>query len=102
MNRILRRVIVGMVASVTIGASVRGGERSKPRLAFERLVASLTGQWKGVEDGTEFEVAYTVTANGSVLMEEFRPKNGPTMVTMFSVDGDRLLATHYCSAKNQP
>ena len=24
------------------------------------------------------------------------------MVTLFSVDGDRLLATHYCSAKNQP
>jgi hypothetical protein len=35
-------------------------------------------------------------------MEEFRPKNGPMMVTMFSVDGDHLLATHYCSAKNQP
>jgi hypothetical protein len=102
MNRALRSAILVTAASVTIGASARGGEPSKPRLAFERLVASLTGQWKGVADGTEFEVAYTVTANGSVLMEEFRPKDGPTMVTMFSVDGDRLLATHYCSAKNQP
>lgn len=24
------------------------------------------------------------------------------MITMFSVDGDRLIATHYCSAGNQP
>jgi len=24
------------------------------------------------------------------------------MITMFSVDGDHLIATHYCSAKNQP
>jgi len=102
MSMTLRRVMIGMVAVLTIGASARGEESSKPRLAFERLVASLTGQWKGVADGTEFEVAYTVTANGSVLMEEFRPKDGPTMMTMFSVDGDRLLATHYCAAKNQP
>jgi hypothetical protein len=35
-------------------------------------------------------------------MEEFRPKGGPTMVTMFTADGDHLLATHYCSARNQP
>ncbi len=35
-------------------------------------------------------------------MEEFRPKNGPMMVTLFSVDGDHLIATHYCSARNQP
>ena len=24
------------------------------------------------------------------------------MITMFTVDGDHLLATHYCSARNQP
>jgi hypothetical protein len=24
------------------------------------------------------------------------------MITMFTVDGDHLIATHYCSAKNQP
>ena len=81
-------------------ASGRAGG-GKSALAFERL-ASVVGEWKGVQDGTEFHVTYTLTANGSVLMEDFRPRGGPAMVTMFSVDGDRLLATHYCAAKNQP
>lgn len=47
-------------------------------------------------------LTYTMTANASALMEEFRPKKGPVMITMFSVDGDHLLAAHYCSAGNQP
>src|SRR6266705_2571920 len=30
------------------------------------------------------------------------PEGGPEMITMFTVDGDHLIATHYCAAKNQP
>jgi len=100
MSSSLRSVIVGMMAWATIGQA-GAAEQSKAAAAFERL-ASLAGQWKGVQDGKEIQVTYTLTANGSALMEEFRPRNGPMMVTLFSVDGDRLLATHYCSAKNQP
>jgi hypothetical protein len=47
-------------------------------------------------------LTYSLTADGSTLVEEFRPARGPTMMTMFSVDGDHLIATHYCSAGNQP
>ena len=101
MNRTLQSVIVSMMAWATIGAAARAANQSKSAFAFEHLT-SLVGEWNGVQDGTEIQLSYTLTANGSVLMEEFRPKNGPMMVTMFSVDGDRLLATHYCSAKNQP
>jgi hypothetical protein len=36
------------------------------------------------------------------LMEQCRPEKGPEMITMFTVDGDHLIATHYCSARNQP
>ena len=68
---------------------------------FERL-KSRVGEWKGSQPDGEFEATYTLIANGSVLMEEFRPKGGATMVTMFSVDGDRIIATHYCSVRNQP
>src|SRR5262249_41088031 len=101
MKRSIWSVIVGVLAWAAIGAAARADELSKATAAFERL-ASLVGGWKGVQDGTEFQVIYTLTANNSALMEEFRPKDGPTMVTMFTVDGDHLLATHYCAAKNQP
>src|SRR5262245_32949915 len=101
MSRSLQGAIVGMVAWAAIGAVARAEEKSKAALAFEHL-ASLVGKWQGVENGTEFQVIYTLTANDSALMEEFRPKDGPGMITMLLVDGDHLLATHYCSAKNQP
>ncbi len=80
---------------------VVAAQQSPSAMAFARL-ASLVGEWKGVQEGTEFQATYTLIAEGSVVMEEFRPKGGATMVTMFSVDGDRLIATHYCSARNQP
>jgi hypothetical protein len=94
-------MVAGMAAWASIGAGAPTETRSKSELAFERL-ASLAGEWREIQAGTKIRLTYTLTADGSALMEEFRPKKGPMMVTMFSVDGGRLLATHYCSAKNQP
>jgi hypothetical protein len=75
-------------------------EKPNSVLAFERLT-SLVGEWKGVQDGTEMTLTYTLTGDGSALMEDFRA--GKTaMVTMFTVDGDHLIATHYCAVGNQP
>lgn len=102
MNRHLPCLTFGIVAIVVVGApATPAAEPSPSSLVFEHL-ASLVGAWKVVQAGTEIQVSYTLTADGSVLMEEFRPEKGAMMVTMFSVDGDRLIATHYCSARNQP
>ncbi len=83
------------------GMTTPQAEKSKSTAAFEQL-SSLVGEWKGVQDGIEIKLTYTLTADGSALMEEFRPDKGPAMISMFSVDGDHLIATHYCSAGNQP
>ena len=91
---------VGMM-TVVVAAAAMAAEKTKSEQAFDRL-ASLQGQWEGEEKGSKFNVIYTLTANGSALMEEFRPHSGPVMITMFTVDGDHLIATHYCSARNQP
>jgi hypothetical protein len=63
---------------------------------------SLVGEWEAVQDGVPVKETYTLTANGSALMAETRPRNEPAMITMFTVDGDHLIATHYCVAGNQP
>ena len=94
-------ILAVVIAFVLIGTVITPAlEKPNSVLAFERLT-SLAGQWKGTQDGTEMRLTYTLTARGSALMEEFRA--GKTvMVTMFTVDGDHLIATHYCSAGNQP
>jgi hypothetical protein len=100
MKRSLLFSAVGVIALVA-GAASLAADKTKSEEAFDRLT-SLKGDWKGEQDGVKISVIYTLTANGSALMEEFRPESGPVMVTMFTVDGDHLIATHYCSAKNQP
>jgi len=65
-------------------------------------LSALVGEWKGVGDTAGASLTYTLAADGSTLMEVSRSAKGASMVTMFSVDGDHLVATHYCSAGNQP
>jgi hypothetical protein len=67
-------------------SSTATSERSGSTAAFEHL-SSLVGEWRGVQDGTEIRVTYTLTADGSALMEEFRPANmvNHAMITMFTV-----------------
>jgi hypothetical protein len=107
MNRIekLDRVVILLVVSIMLMgvAHSQAAGKSKAGAAFEQL-SSLVGEWKGTQEGAVGEVTltYTLTANDSVLMEESRPAGGPAMITMFSVGGDHLVATHYCSARNQP
>src|SRR5437899_12830385 len=92
--------LIGTIA-VALTAAGLAGNKTKSEEAFDRLT-SLQGEWEGEQRGAKINVTYTVTANGSALMEQFRPESGPVMITMFTVDGDHLIATHYCSAKNQP
>ena len=96
------RALEAAVLLALLGAAVAlAEEKSRSAVAFEQM-ASLVGEWKAVQGDTEIELIYKLVADGTALMEEFRPANQPAMITMFSVDGDRLLATHYCSAGNQP
>ena len=91
---------VGVALAVIVSAAL-AADKTKSEQAFDRL-ASLRGEWKGEIDGVNTTLIYTLTANGSALVETCRPEKGPEMITMFTIDGDHLIATHYCSAKNQP
>jgi hypothetical protein len=74
--------------------------RSTP--AFDQL-KSLTGEWEGTNThGSKVNLTYQVVSNGSVLMERLKSSNEPEMITMYSLDGDHIVVTHYCSAGNQP
>jgi hypothetical protein len=66
----------------------------------------LTGAWTGTttEDGKprSTTVSFKVVSDGSAIMSTLGEGTPYEMVTMFHTDGKELLATHYCSAHNQP
>jgi hypothetical protein len=74
--------------------------QSDSHAAFEKL-KSLQGSWTGKgPEGQSLRVSFRVTSNGSALMSEI--EGAEDMITMFHLDGDRLMMTHYCGAGNQP
>jgi len=74
MKRSLLFTAVGMIALV-VAAAAPAADKTKSEEAFDRL-ATLRGEWKGEQEGVKINLIYTLTANGSALMEEFRPESG--------------------------
>ncbi len=64
---------------------------------------SLVGEWDGKsDDGKTLHVTYQLTSGGTALLETIAPDKEPTMTTLYHVDGNHLMLTHYCSIGNQP
>jgi hypothetical protein len=70
------------------------------------MLKSFSGVWEGKNaQGMPVQVSYRLTSGGSALMSEIlmpEMKNTEDMISMFHLDGNRLLLTHYCSTGNQP
>ena len=77
-----------------------GGAKASPVL---EPLAALSGSWEGQSaDGKSVKATYQVVSAGSCVMETLEPPEGGTMVTMYHVDGGRLVMDHYCSVNNVP
>ena len=71
---------------------------------FERLKL-LDDQWIGIDSertGQPWLAAYRILSGGSVVMETIYTRHVPEMVSMYYLDGDRLMLDHYCFLGNQP
>ena len=69
------------------------------------LLRSLAGRWVGVASAhRRVRSGYEVVAGGSAVLERLvdEGESESEMTTLYHVDGNRLLATHFCSAGNQP
>ncbi len=99
-----RILMAGLLILLLAGASTPGApanEKAKSAAAFERLI-SLVGEWEGTNSAGQVKATYTLVSGGTALMERLKSANEPEMITLYSLDGDHLLVTHYCSMGNQP
>ena len=76
--------------------------QSDAQKSFDKL-KTLAGSWVGTYEGKPMQASLRVTSTGNAILHEMKGSEGPdNPITMFYVDGDRLLLTHYCDAGNRP
>src|SRR5437879_5447269 len=86
--------------------------QSDAQKSFDKLKA-LSGVWEGKVttdmpgaaslEKTPMHLTLRTTSRGNALLHEMTSAGGPDdPITMFYLDDDRLLLTHYCDAGNRP
>jgi hypothetical protein len=96
------KLVRSAVAVVVVLSASFALAQNDARKSFDQLKA-LEGMWAGKNSqGQPIRVSFRSTAGGSALLSEIHGHGPENMITMFHMDGDRLLLTHYCGAGNQP
>ena len=113
--KFLRVMLSGVVL---MALSTVAFAQSDAQKSFDKM-KSLAGSWEGrvttvppqpgMGDGAILDVSLRVTSRGNALVHEMKAAgtaDDPTRydhpVTMFYLENDRLLLTHYCDAGNRP
>ena len=89
------------LGAVTNALSGPDGGDANANLAFGKL-KTLVGTWEAPTKQGTASTIYRLVSNGTALLEDTKAPDEAEMVTLYYVDGNRLLMTHYCSAGNQP
>ena len=78
------------------------GPQSDAQKAFEKM-KTLAGSWEGTVMGIPINFTIRSASSGTAILHEGNTEKGVPNheITMFYVEGDRLLATHYCDAGNR-
>ncbi|HEX2059664.1 MAG TPA: hypothetical protein VHK90_02905 [Thermoanaerobaculia bacterium] len=95
----------GAMATAALFVFVLCGTSASADVAAFEKIKGLAGTHKAhmlKPDGALTEIEYRVTANGTAVIETMFRGEPHEMVTVYTVDGDSIVATHYCSGGNQP
>ncbi len=104
----MRYRIVLFAVVVALASAAWAADNKAPSSPAQLALAkfkSLAGEWEGNGAMGKSRTVFEVTAGGSVVIERFSNEEmgkDQEMITTYTVDGDRLLLTHYCVAGNQP
>lgn len=100
---IRRAAIAATILACALAANAPGMAeevQSTSSMQFE-TIAALTGEWQ-VQEHATLRIVFEPTAGGSVIIERWMRGERMHSLTIYHLDGERLVATHYCPQGNQP
>lgn len=101
--RVFHCLLIALFAfAASPAAAEENATQENPAQQAFRALSALVGDWEGSTTRGPHRVSYRLTANGTVLVETWTMSPTRQSMTLYAVDGERLLATHYCPQGNQP
>lgn len=90
-----------LLVAALFGAPPAASAKIDGRAAFEQL-KKLEGNWKAEKEQTFLQLR--VIASGSAVLETMTgaDKTKIVMTSVYSLDGNELVMSHYCGQGNQP
>jgi hypothetical protein len=98
-----RIALLSLLVVASASFALAGPDEPKTASRLDAIKA-LAGTWetKSEEGQPGAAVSYRVTSAGSAVMETLFAGTPKEMITMYTMDGDDLVLTHYCAMGNQP
>ena len=104
MRKLALLIILVATAAVALPQQMpkTSGPKSDAQKAFAKM-KTLAGSWDGTVMSIPINFTIRAASSGTAILHEGNTEKGVPNheITMFYVDGDRLLATHYCDAGNR-
>ncbi len=92
----LTRTLIAAAIALSAACALAQTDAQKAFTAIK----NMPGTWEGSSGEGPVTVTFKTTSGGSAVMSEILGKED--MISMFHMDNDRLLLTHYCAVGNQP
>jgi hypothetical protein len=107
MSRTQKIALMALILSSVVcfgvmsAAFAQTNEPNGASVAFEKL-KTLSGRWEADTIIGTATATYEVVSGGKAVIEHIGIQGKHDMITVYYVDHDRLLLTHYCDSGNQP
>jgi hypothetical protein len=98
-----RRAASLAIALVAVPVCAEDNEAIAPPTSAEQFetIRSWEGRWR-VAETQALEIVFETTARGTAVVERWETQSGLHSITVYHMDGEALVATHYCPQGNQP
>jgi hypothetical protein len=104
----LAALVICLLGPIGYGASVAqtpasATTQSDAQKIFEKI-KTLSGSWQGTIMGIPIDITIRAASSGTAILHEGTTEGGRPPnheITMFYLEEDRLLATHYCDGGNR-
>lgn len=101
MKRFTHIVLLTVLLIPAVNSQGAGSRSTESQDAFDRLLA-LEGTWIPKNSNGDFRIVFEAISGNTVLLETWIAGSSKHSITVYHLDNDRVIATHYCPQGNQP